>query len=209
MTALVSALLRFKVQDLALLGCLLVCCRTFLVFRGLCNLLLQQCVLKDPIWRHFWSIVSEHHGGSSKFPACDEFLDSAVAIYQHLQSELLAAEHIGHLEDLFAEDLWPIVRAAHSDFHPVRQQFGAENCKINWRATEAYVAALSSPKVEEEAKETKVLAGARIFSIMSMAFDPEEVRHSIDDLIFESAFDDTNGVENWRIVHISGPRTSE
>eukprot|EP00439_Symbiodinium_sp_Y106_P012387 s2892_g1.t2 len=194
MTALVSALLRFKVQDLALLGCLLVCSE-----RPDLAALLELS----------GSIVSEHHGGSSKFPACDEFLDSAVAIYQHLQSELLAAEHIGHLEDLFAEDLWPIVRAAHSDFHPVRQQFGAENCKINWRATEAYVAALSSPKVEEEAKETKVLAGARIFSIMSMAFDPEEVRHSIDDLIFESAFDDTNGVENWRIVHISGPRTSE
>ncbi|OLQ06599.1 putative E3 ubiquitin-protein ligase HERC1 [Symbiodinium microadriaticum] len=29
------------------------------------------------------------------------------AIYQHLQSELLAAEHIGHLEDLFAEETWP------------------------------------------------------------------------------------------------------
>lgn len=36
-----------------------------------------------------------------------------------------------------AQDLWPIVRSAHGDFEPWRQQFGRENCKINWVSTQA------------------------------------------------------------------------
>ena len=38
--------------------------------------------------------------------ACDEFLASAIDVYQYLQQELMAADQIGHLEDVFSKATW-------------------------------------------------------------------------------------------------------
>lgn len=160
-----------------------------------------------------WDIIQERSGGSEKFPACDEFLASAIDVYQYLQQELMAADQIGHLEDVFSKDLWPIVRSAHGDFEPLRKQFGRENCKIKWVSTEAFIFTLQQPGPREDLRPKKledsadcfVVAGARLFSVMSLSFAPEE-RYSIDDLIFESAFDEKDGVVQWRIIDISGPQ---
>ena len=49
--------------------------------------------------------------GKRMFPkgraeACDEFLASAIDVYQYLQQELMAADQIGHLEDVFSKATW-------------------------------------------------------------------------------------------------------
>ncbi|CAJ1376537.1 unnamed protein product [Effrenium voratum] len=167
-------------------------------------------VLRHPIWQYCWRVVQEKSGGKEKFPACDEFLASSIDVYRHLQQELMAADHIGHLEDLFSEELWPIVRSAHSDFEPWRKRFGREQCGIHWTSTEAFIFTLQPPGPKRGAQKDEqiVVAGARLFSVISMTFAPEQERHSIDDLIFESAFD-TDGVSQWRIIDISGPTTGD
>eukprot|EP00438_Fugacium_kawagutii_P002209 Skav205698 [mRNA] locus=scaffold3495:117389:117772:- [translate_table: standard] len=121
----------------------------------------------------------------------------------------MAADDVGHLEDLVSADLWPIVRSAHGDFEPLRQQFGPENCKIKWASSQAFIFSLQRPGPRQNPKPKQledstcvVVAGARIFSVMSLSFAPDKQRHSIDDLIFESAFDEKDGVVQWRVVHI-------
>ncbi|CAE8742718.1 unnamed protein product [Polarella glacialis] len=86
-----------------------------------------------------------------------------------------------------------------------RRQFGAENCTIHWTSTEAFVCSLSPPEAEKDEGPMSVIAGARIFSVMSMSFAPEQVRYTIDDLIFKSPWDAKTGVRQWKVVHIGGP----
>ncbi|CAE8629687.1 unnamed protein product [Polarella glacialis] len=102
-------------------------------------------------------------------------------------------------------DVFGVNRATGTDFNRVRRQFGAENCTIHWTSTEAFVCSLSPPEAEKDEGPMSVIAGARIFSVMSMSFAPEQVRYTIDDLIFKSPWDAKTGVRQWKVVHIGGP----
>mmetsp|Transcript_105711 Transcript_105711/g.329470 ORF Transcript_105711/g.329470 Transcript_105711/m.329470 type:complete len:190 (-) Transcript_105711:167-736(-) len=165
---------------------------------------------KVPLWRTAWGEVQKKCGGSDKFPSYDEFLGSATDIYKYLQGELLAAENTRHLEDLCTEDLWPVVRATGADYEKVRRHFGADKCRIVWSSTDAFVCSLGPPEVPEDQRQGEegpvVIAGARFYSVMGMAFAPEEApRHSIDDVIFKSSWSAEQGVAQWKIAYIGGP----
>merc|ERR1711879_967683 len=101
-----------------------------------------------------------------------------------------------------------------ADYERLRRHFGPEECRIVWTSTEAFVCSLAPPEppqdqaaavVQEPSENGKgltVIAGARFFSVMNMAFAPENVRHSIDDVIFRSSWDPEAGVSQWKIAYI-------
>eukprot|EP00747_Dinoflagellata_sp_TGD_P169318 gnl/TRDRNA2_/TRDRNA2_198034_c0_seq1.p2 gnl/TRDRNA2_/TRDRNA2_198034_c0~~gnl/TRDRNA2_/TRDRNA2_198034_c0_seq1.p2 ORF type:complete len:192 (+),score=29.21 gnl/TRDRNA2_/TRDRNA2_198034_c0_seq1:83-658(+) len=174
---------------------------------------LVECA-KKPMWRYAWHTVQTQCGGVDKFPSCNDFLGSSIDIYRYLQQELLSASNTRHLEDLVTADLLPFVQAASSEFEHVRKLHGEEECRIQWRSTDAFVCSLAPPESltppEEQGSENSVpvvIAGARFFSVMSMKFQPEHVRHTIDDLIFRSEWHPEEGVKHWKIAYIGGPVT--
>eukprot|EP00927_Polykrikos_kofoidii_P079810 TRINITY_DN76632_c0_g1_i1.p1 TRINITY_DN76632_c0_g1~~TRINITY_DN76632_c0_g1_i1.p1 ORF type:complete len:182 (-),score=24.28 TRINITY_DN76632_c0_g1_i1:184-729(-) len=156
---------------------------------------------KAPLWKFVWNTKQQSYGGDERFPTYDSFLESTTDVYKYLQNELLTAENTRHLEDLCTEELWPVVRATGAEYGPLRQQFQDE-CRIHWTSIEAFVCAFSPPDEQQE-----VFAGARFFSIMNMAFVPNGMRRSIDDVLFKSTWDADQGVSQWRIAHIGGPIT--
>mmetsp|Transcript_1653 Transcript_1653/g.3436 ORF Transcript_1653/g.3436 Transcript_1653/m.3436 type:complete len:187 (-) Transcript_1653:80-640(-) len=165
--------------------------------------------MKVPLWRSAWGEVQKKCGGPDKFPSYDEFLGSATDIYKYLQGELLAAENTRHLQDLCTEELWPVIRATGADYEKVRRHFGAEQCRIDWAGTDAFVCSLGPPEDQAQSEEGPVvIAGARFYSVMGMAFAPNEPpRHSIDDVIFKSSWTADQGVVQWKIAYIGGPVT--
>merc|ERR1719198_943596 len=118
----------------------------------------------------------------------------------------MTAENTRHLEDLCTEELWPDVRAAGAGYEPVRRHFGVDACGIAWVSTDSFVCSLGLPE-EDSAGDggPTVIAGARFFSVMSMKFDQQNVKHTIDDLIFKSSFNKEDGVTQWKIAYIGGP----
>mmetsp|Transcript_105713 Transcript_105713/g.329482 ORF Transcript_105713/g.329482 Transcript_105713/m.329482 type:complete len:130 (-) Transcript_105713:167-556(-) len=87
---------------------------------------------------------------------------------------------------------------------------GADKCRIVWSSTDAFVCSLGPPEVPEDQRQGEegpvVIAGARFYSVMGMAFAPEEApRHSIDDVIFKSSWSAEQGVAQWKIAYIGGP----
>eukprot|EP00408_Alexandrium_pacificum_P069260 CAMPEP_0171164654 /NCGR_PEP_ID=MMETSP0790-20130122/5782_1 /TAXON_ID=2925 /ORGANISM="Alexandrium catenella, Strain OF101" /LENGTH=173 /DNA_ID=CAMNT_0011629421 /DNA_START=88 /DNA_END=605 /DNA_ORIENTATION=+ len=154
---------------------------------------------KAPLWRTAWGEVQKKCGGQDKFPSYEEFLGSATDIYKYLQGELLAAENTRHLEDLCTEQLWPVVRATGGDFEKMRRHWGAHS-------VDPFVCSLAPPEDPKEGDEgAVVIAGARFYSVMGMAFAPNEPpRHTIDDIIFKSSWTAERGVAQWKIAYIGG-----
>jgi len=161
---------------------------------------------RAPIWRFTWNALYNQLGGSEKFPAYPDFLASSTELYRHLQNELLSATNTRHLEDICTEELWPIVRSAGSEYEQLRRQHGDE-CRIEWQTTDAFICSLGPPDIRDEGSTQTVIVGARFFSVMHMAFDPDSVRHTIDDLFFVSPWDHETGAKQWQIMHIGGPVT--
>mmetsp|Transcript_27311 Transcript_27311/g.55222 ORF Transcript_27311/g.55222 Transcript_27311/m.55222 type:complete len:186 (+) Transcript_27311:97-654(+) len=164
--------------------------------------------VKVPLWRATWGEVQKTCGGQDKFPSYDEFLGSATDIYKYLQGELLGAENTRHLQDLCTEELWPLIRATGGEFEKVRRHWGTDECRIVWHSVDPFVCSLGPPEEQEDEEGLVTIAGARFYSVMGMAFAPQEPqRHVIDDVIFKSSWTAEHGVAQWKIAYIGGPLT--
>mmetsp|Transcript_75632 Transcript_75632/g.142605 ORF Transcript_75632/g.142605 Transcript_75632/m.142605 type:complete len:196 (+) Transcript_75632:2-589(+) len=161
-------------------------------------------VVDRPVWHGYWTDLQQRCGGHKKFPAQEEFLESATEVYRFLQEEVMAAKNLRNVEDLCHEELWSTVHSVVDLHEPVRRQFG-DDSRIIWTSTDAFVCGIGVfDEGEIEGMGRSVLIAMRFFSVIDLKYAPGEVHYAIDELDLVSEWDAEVGIKEWKIARLDG-----